>query len=55
MKIEKNMVGSILFKEDKEKLKQMVEAMFNYRTGVMIEKGKMDTKKNAQSNKKRKG
>ena len=39
------MVGSMLFKEDKEKLKQMLETMFNYRTGVMIEKGKMDTKK----------
>ena len=48
------MVGSLLFKEDKEKLKWMLEAMINYRTAVMIEKGKMDPKKMHKAIRKRK-
>ena len=39
------MVGSILFKQDKEKMKQMIETMWNYRTGKMIENDKTETKK----------
>ena len=40
------MVGNLLFKEDKEKIKVMLENMWNYRTGMMIEKDKRETKKN---------
>ena len=42
------MIGSILFKENKEKIKQMIETMWNYRTGKMIENYE------EQSNKERK-
>ena len=48
------MVGSILFKEDKEKIKQMIETMWNYRTGKMIENDKTETKKGNKATRKEK-
>ena len=49
-----SMVGSILFKEDKEKVKQMLEEMVNYRTGKMIENDKIETKKRNKATEKEK-
>ena len=46
------MVGSILFKQDKEKIKQMIETMWNYRTGKMIENDKTETKKRNKATRK---
>ena len=46
------MVGSILFKQDKEKMKQMIETMWNYRTGKMIENDKTETKKRNKATRK---
>ena len=48
------MVGSILFKEDKEKIKQMIETMRNYRTGKMIENYETETKKRNKATRKEK-
>ena len=48
------MVGSILFKEDKEKVKQMIEAMFKYRAGKMIQNDKIETKKRNKATRKEK-
>ena len=47
-------VGSILFKEDKEKIKQMIETMWNYRTGKMIENDETETKKRNKATRKEK-
>ena len=49
-----SMVGRILFKEDKEKVKQMIEDMFNYRTGKMIGNDKIETKKRNKTTRKEK-
>ena len=49
-----SMVGSILFKEDKEKIKQMIETKWNYRTGKMIENDKTETKKGNKATRKEK-
>ena len=46
------MVGSILFKEDKEKIKQMIETIRNYRTGKMIENDETETKKRNKATRK---
>ena len=46
------MDGSILFKQDKEKMKQMIETMWNYRTGKMIENDKTETKKRNKATRK---
>ena len=46
------MVGSILFKQDKEKIKQMIETMWNYRTGKMIEYDKTESKKRNKATRK---
>ena len=48
------MVGSILFKEDKEKIKQMIETIRNYRTGKMIENDETETKKRNKATRKEK-
>ena len=48
------MVGSILFKEDKEKIKQMIETIRNYRTGKMIENYETETKKRNKATRKEK-
>ena len=48
------MIGSILFKENKEKIKQMIETLWNYRTGKMIENDKTETKKGNKATRKEK-
>ena len=48
------MVSSILFKEDKEKIKQMVETKWNHRTGKMIENDETETKKRNKATRKEK-
>ena len=42
------MVGNILFKEDKEKTKEMITQMWNYRAGINIEKEKKIRKESRQ-------
>ena len=42
------MVGNILFKEDKEKTKEMITQMWNYRAGMNIEKEKKIRKESRQ-------
>ena len=48
------MVGNILFKEDKEKTKEMIEHMWNYRTGMNIEKEKKENKNRIKTGKTKK-
>ena len=48
------MVGNILFKEDKEKTKDMIEQMWNYRTGMNIEKEKKQNKNRIKTEKTKK-
>ena len=48
------MVGGILFKENKEKIKQLVETEWNHRTGKMIENDETETKKRNKATRKEK-
>ena len=48
------MVGGILFKEDKEKIKHLVEKKWNHRTGKMIGNDETETKKRNKATRKEK-
>ena len=48
------MVGNILFKEEKEKVKQMLEDMYKYRRGRTSENEKTEKKKRKKATRKEK-